>query len=193
MILKPVFHFNRIVAKHSVFCFVHIISSSWVFTKQWNTVRFATVQLKWKTALNDLCSAIKKVLDKVSCHKLFKFFNLKLRKTESSWLQNPPLGYRFSPLTFQFKQLELKELVLIEYWLQNFTWSPSSNALIVYFDFSCPVLYRTIPHVELSPGSLCRKYQNECGAAWTVSWQPIAHGHSKVIASYADGKNFLLI
>ena len=48
---KPVFHFNRIVAKRGVFYCVHIISSAWVFTKQWNTVRFATIRLKWKLAL----------------------------------------------------------------------------------------------------------------------------------------------
>ncbi|CAB4012504.1 General transcription factor 3C polypeptide 2, partial [Paramuricea clavata] len=48
------------------------------------------------------------------------------------------------------------------------------------------ILYRAVPHMVLSPGSLCRKYQDECGPAWTVSWQPI-NGHNKVIASYADG------
>ena len=32
--LKAVFHFNRIVAKHSVFYCVHIISSTWVCMKQ---------------------------------------------------------------------------------------------------------------------------------------------------------------
>ena len=47
--LKAVFHFNRIVAERSVFYCVHIISSAWVFTKQWNTLRFATIRLKWKT------------------------------------------------------------------------------------------------------------------------------------------------
>ena len=46
---KAVFHFNRIVAKRSVFNCVHIISSAWVLTKQWNTLRFATMRLKWKT------------------------------------------------------------------------------------------------------------------------------------------------
>ena len=49
--VKPVFHFNRIVAKRSVFYCVHIISSARVFTKQWNTVCFATIRLKWKTDL----------------------------------------------------------------------------------------------------------------------------------------------
>ena len=48
------------------------------------------------------------------------------------------------------------------------------------------LLHVAVPHVVLSPGSLCRKYQGECGAAWVVSWQPI-YGHEKVIASYADG------
>ena len=48
---KAVFHFNRILAKRSVFYCVHIISSFWVLTKQWNTVRFAVIQLKWKTTL----------------------------------------------------------------------------------------------------------------------------------------------
>ena len=42
---KPVFHFSRIVAKCGVFYYVHIISSAWVFTKQWNTQRFATTRL----------------------------------------------------------------------------------------------------------------------------------------------------
>ena len=47
--LRP-FKVNRTVAKRSVSYYVHIISSSWVLTKQWNTVRFATIRLKWKTA-----------------------------------------------------------------------------------------------------------------------------------------------
>jgi hypothetical protein len=58
--------------------------------------------------------------------------------------------------------------------------------------FSYLVLYRAVPHIVLSPGSLCRKYQDECGPAWTVSWQPI-NGHNKVIASYADGKNLCIM
>ena len=49
--LKAVFHFNRIVAKRSVFHCVHIISFAWVLTKYWNTLRFATIRLKWKTGL----------------------------------------------------------------------------------------------------------------------------------------------
>ncbi|XP_028408140.1 uncharacterized protein LOC114530729 isoform X2 [Dendronephthya gigantea] len=47
-------------------------------------------------------------------------------------------------------------------------------------------LYRVVPHLVLSPGSLCRKYRDECGAAWKLSWQPI-YGHKKIIASYTDG------
>ena len=46
---KPVFHFNGTIAKRSVFYWVHI-SSTWVFRKQKNTLRFATMRLKWKTA-----------------------------------------------------------------------------------------------------------------------------------------------
>ena len=49
--VKAVFHFNRIVPKRSVLYCVHIISSARVFMKQWNTLRFATIWLKWKTAL----------------------------------------------------------------------------------------------------------------------------------------------
>ena len=48
-VFKPVFHFNRIVANRSVSYCPHIISSAWVFTKQLNTLRFATIRLKWKT------------------------------------------------------------------------------------------------------------------------------------------------
>ena len=45
---KPVFHFNRIVAIRSVFYWVHTISSVWVFKKQSNMLRYATIPLKWK-------------------------------------------------------------------------------------------------------------------------------------------------
>ena len=40
--LKTVFHFNRILAKRVFYC-VHIISSARVFTKQLNTLCFATI------------------------------------------------------------------------------------------------------------------------------------------------------
>ena len=47
--LKAVFHFNRIVAKRSVFhCFV-ITRIELMTCTQWNTLRFATIRLKWKT------------------------------------------------------------------------------------------------------------------------------------------------
>ena len=49
---KAVFHFKRIVAKRSVFFCVHVISFVWAVTKQWNTVRFATIRLKWKTGFS---------------------------------------------------------------------------------------------------------------------------------------------
>ena len=54
--IKAVFHFNRIVPKRSVLYCVHIISSARVFMKQWNTLRFATIRLKWKTALRNFTS-----------------------------------------------------------------------------------------------------------------------------------------
>ena len=47
--VKAVFHFNCIVAKRSVFYCVHTISFAWLFTKQWDTLRFAMTRLKWKT------------------------------------------------------------------------------------------------------------------------------------------------
>ena len=50
--LKAGFHFNRIVAKDRVLHCVHIICSAGVFTTQWNTLRFATIRLKWKTGLS---------------------------------------------------------------------------------------------------------------------------------------------
>ena len=49
--LMAVFHVNRTAAKRTASNYVHIISSAWVFTKQWNTLRFATIRLKWKTGL----------------------------------------------------------------------------------------------------------------------------------------------
>ena len=49
--LKFVLHFTPAVAKRSVFCCVHIISSAWVFTRQWNTLRFAKIRVKWRTTL----------------------------------------------------------------------------------------------------------------------------------------------
>lgn len=45
-------HFNRIITKRSVFFYVHVINFAWNFnpcTDQWNTLRFATIWLKWKT------------------------------------------------------------------------------------------------------------------------------------------------
>ena len=57
--LKAGFHFNRTVAKRSVFHCVHIICSAWVFTKQWNTLRFATIRLKWKTGFTPLPRSVK--------------------------------------------------------------------------------------------------------------------------------------
>ena len=47
--LKPVFHFNRIVTYRSIFFCVEVISSTLVVRKQRNTLRFATIRLKWKT------------------------------------------------------------------------------------------------------------------------------------------------
>ena len=52
--LKPVFHFSRIVAKRSVFhYFVSTQAELMIWTQQ-NTLRFATIRLKWKTALKDV-------------------------------------------------------------------------------------------------------------------------------------------
>ena len=49
---KPVFHFNRIVAKRTVFhCFVNTQADLMIWTQK-NTLRFATIRLEWKTALN---------------------------------------------------------------------------------------------------------------------------------------------
>ena len=42
-VYKAVFHFYCIVAKLCVFYCVHIIISAWVLTKQWNSLRFATI------------------------------------------------------------------------------------------------------------------------------------------------------
>jgi hypothetical protein len=47
---KPVFHFNRIVTYRSIFFCVKVISSTLVVRKQRNTLRFATIRLKWKTS-----------------------------------------------------------------------------------------------------------------------------------------------
>ena len=52
--LKPVFHFNRIVTYRSIFFCVEVISSTLPLRKQRNTLRFGTIQLKWKTGLNVL-------------------------------------------------------------------------------------------------------------------------------------------
>jgi hypothetical protein len=49
--LKPVFHFDR---NRSIFFCVEVISSTLVVRKQRNTLRYATIRLKWKTALEPL-------------------------------------------------------------------------------------------------------------------------------------------
>jgi uncharacterized membrane protein len=49
--LKAVFHFKRIVSYRSIFFCVEVISSTLVLRKQRNTLRFATIRLKWKTGL----------------------------------------------------------------------------------------------------------------------------------------------
>ena len=50
--VKPVFHFNRIVAKRTVFhCFVNTQAELMIWTQK-NTLRFATIRLEWKTVLN---------------------------------------------------------------------------------------------------------------------------------------------
>jgi hypothetical protein len=54
--LKPVFHFNRIVTYRSIFFCVEVISSTLVVRKQRNTLRFATIQLKWKTGFRKFVS-----------------------------------------------------------------------------------------------------------------------------------------
>ena len=52
---KPVFHFSRIVPYRPValpiLCDSIVISLALVLMKHCNTVRFATIRLKWKTAL----------------------------------------------------------------------------------------------------------------------------------------------
>ena len=54
--VKAVFDFNRIVAERSVFhCFVTTRVELMTYT-QWNTLRFATIRLKWKTGLNCLAN-----------------------------------------------------------------------------------------------------------------------------------------
>ena len=56
--LKPVFHFNRIVAERSVFhCFMTTQAELMTCT-QWNTLRFATIRLKWKTGFTATFSFI---------------------------------------------------------------------------------------------------------------------------------------
>ena len=50
-ILKPVFHFNRIVTYRSIFFCVEVISSTLPLRKQRNTLCFGTIRLKRKTGL----------------------------------------------------------------------------------------------------------------------------------------------
>ena len=53
--VKAVFHFNRIVAKRSVFhCFMITLVELMTCT-QWNTLRFGTIWLKWKTGVMCIC------------------------------------------------------------------------------------------------------------------------------------------
>ena len=47
--LKPVFHFNRILAKRSVFYCVHTLVLTECSRNNENTLCFATIRLKWKT------------------------------------------------------------------------------------------------------------------------------------------------
>ena len=54
--VKPVFHFNRIVAKRSVFlCFlstrVELMTSTQKKMLRYVTLRYVTLRLKWKTGL----------------------------------------------------------------------------------------------------------------------------------------------
>ena len=49
-IVKRVFHFNRTVSKRTVFhCFVNTQAELMIWTQK-NTLLFATIRLKWKTA-----------------------------------------------------------------------------------------------------------------------------------------------
>ena len=49
-LIKAIFHFNRIVAKRTIFhCFVSTQAELIIWTQN-NTLLFATVRLKWKTA-----------------------------------------------------------------------------------------------------------------------------------------------
>jgi hypothetical protein len=54
LIFKPVFHFDRIVTYCSIFFCVEVISSTLVLRKQRNTLRFATIRLKWKTGFRHI-------------------------------------------------------------------------------------------------------------------------------------------
>jgi hypothetical protein len=62
IILKPVFHFNRIVTYRSIFFCVKVISSTVSLRKQRNTLRFGTIRLKWKTALRIKLSMAMRIL-----------------------------------------------------------------------------------------------------------------------------------
>ena len=71
--IKPVFHFNRIVTYRSIlFCF-QVISSTLVLRKRGNTLRFATIRLKWKTGFKvenwlkvncELCRTVQRISEK---------------------------------------------------------------------------------------------------------------------------------
>ena len=51
VLLKIVFHFNNIVAKHSLLYFFMNIQTQLMTWTQKNMLLFATIELKWKTAL----------------------------------------------------------------------------------------------------------------------------------------------
>ena len=64
---KAVFHFNRIVARRSVFYCAHIISSVWMLTRQLNTLCYATTRLKWKTVFNRVDAVGESILYSEQC------------------------------------------------------------------------------------------------------------------------------
>jgi hypothetical protein len=85
--LKPVFHFNRIVPKRSVFlCFlttrVELMTST-----QKKMLRYVTIRLKWKTGLSDDLPNVCFSINLIELHVIpprFDWFHIKLCMTRAS-------------------------------------------------------------------------------------------------------------
>ena len=79
--LKPVFHFNRIVTYRSIFFCVEVISSTLVVRKQRNTLRFATIRLKWKTSFSQASYGSWKTWNVME----FQYLKIQLKISFSHW------------------------------------------------------------------------------------------------------------